>query len=86
MKLRLFTPEKLILERDVVSVTMPGADGQLTVLDGHDFLVTTLKKGLLYFQSLDKDNKLVRADYTVESGVAEVTKDLTKVFVLGVTT
>ena len=80
MKLKLLTPEKSILERDVLSVTLPGSDGQLTIMDGHDFLVTTLKKGALYFQYLDKDNRLSRSDYTVESGLAEIIKNVVTVF------
>lgn len=81
MKLKLLTPENLVLERAVVSVTLPGAAGQFTVLDGHDRLVAALKPGPMYFRYLTPDNKPAREDFTIGSGVAEVTGDTVKVFV-----
>lgn len=81
MKLKIFIPEKLVLERDVVSVTMPGKAGQLTVLDGHDLLVAELISGPLFYRFPDQDGKLQREEWRVGDGTAEVTQQRAHVFV-----
>ena len=81
MKFKLLTPEKLIAERDVESVTMPGDAGQLTVLEGHDFLATGLRAGELYVMIRDADGKLLRESYSVGAGVAEVNRKAASAFV-----
>ncbi|MFH0800616.1 MAG: hypothetical protein V2A66_10625 [Pseudomonadota bacterium] len=81
MKLKILTPAKIVLERDVDSVTLPGEAGQLTVLPGHDRLIAGLKPGRIYFRYLDKEKKPRREDYDAGSGFVEVTKDAASVFV-----
>lgn len=81
MKLKILTPEKLFLERDVDSVTMPGKAGQLTVLAGHDLLLTELVAGKLFFRWTDSEGKPQREDCSVGAGVAEVVQDAVRVFV-----
>jgi F-type H+-transporting ATPase subunit epsilon len=81
MKLKIITPEKLVLEREAVSVTLPGKAGQLTVLEGHYFLMTELVSGCLYFRYEDKEGKPQREDYRVGSGLAEATKNTVTAFV-----
>lgn len=80
MKLKLITPEKLVLEREVISATLPGAVGQFTVLDGHDLLVAMLKSGPMYFRYIDADQKEKRTDLTIGDGIAEITGKSVKVF------
>jgi F-type H+-transporting ATPase subunit epsilon len=43
----LVSPEKLLMSDPVEQVTVPGADGQFTVLKGHAPFLTTLKPGVL---------------------------------------
>ena len=81
LKFKLLTPEKLIAELDVESVTMPGDAGQLTVLEGHDLLATGLRAGDLYALVRDADGKLQRESYVIGAGVAEVNKKAASVFV-----
>lgn len=81
MKLNIFTPSKLVLERDVVSATMPGVAGQITVMDGHDMLITGLSSGKLYFRWIEADGNPKREDYNTGSGIAEVTPNAVHVFV-----
>lgn len=47
MKLRILTPQRLAFEETVKSVTAPGMDGELTVLDNHIALFTPLKEGIV---------------------------------------
>lgn len=81
MKLKLITPEKLVLERDVESVTLPGAVGQLTIMGGHDFFLTPLVSGRLFFRYTDSENKSRREDYEIGRGSVEVLRDGATVFV-----
>ncbi|MBP9751424.1 MAG: ATP synthase F1 subunit epsilon [Candidatus Moranbacteria bacterium] len=50
IKLKIVTPEKLILEEEVYSVTLPGAAGEVTILPEHVPYVGMIKAGELYFR------------------------------------
>ncbi|WP_342640560.1 F0F1 ATP synthase subunit epsilon [Rhodoligotrophos ferricapiens] len=43
----LVSPERLLFSGDVEQVTIPGSEGEMTVLVRHAPLITTLKPGLL---------------------------------------
>ncbi len=45
IKLKIITPEKLILEEVVDQVTLPGTEGELTILPEHIPLITGLASG-----------------------------------------
>ena len=79
MKLKVMTKRQLLLEReDATSVTLPGREGELTVLPGHDLLVTELVPGQLSFRAgMDVEQH----HYRVGLGVAEVTQGSVMVFV-----
>ena len=47
LHLQIVTPEKKIFSDTVGNVYLPGADGELGILDGHAALVTALKPGEL---------------------------------------
>ena len=65
----LVTPEKLLRSEDVYMVTVPGADGDFGVLQGHAPLVSTLRDGeLLVFAAQGAAPAAIR----VEGGFAEV--------------
>ena len=53
---------------DVVSVTIPGADGLMTALGNHEALVTTLKPGTITVRPTEGEAQ----DFEVESGVLEI--------------
>ena len=54
LHLEIVTPEKKIFSDTVGNVYLPGADGELGILDGHAALVTALQPGELRY---DKDGK-----------------------------
>lgn len=43
---KLVTPERTIFQEDVLSVTLPTEDGEITILPGHIDLVSKLKPGV----------------------------------------
>jgi len=51
MQLKIITPEKLIVDREVLSVTLPGWEGELTALSGHDVELVRLKSGRIIYRA-----------------------------------
>ncbi len=43
----LVSPERLVLSEEAEMVTLPGTDGDLGVLAGHEPLITTLRPGVI---------------------------------------
>jgi F-type H+-transporting ATPase subunit epsilon len=69
LHLQIVTPERKIFSDTVGNVYLPGADGELGILDGHASLVTALQPGELRY---DKDGKTVVL--AIGTGFAEVTE------------
>ena len=69
LHLQIVTPEKKIFSDTVGNVYLPGADGELGILDGHAALVTALKPGELRYEKNGKTEVLA-----VGGGFAEVTE------------
>lgn len=67
LHLEIVTPEKKIFSDTVSNVYLPGADGELGILDGHAALVTALQPGELRY---DKDGKT--EVLAIGTGFAEV--------------
>lgn len=70
LTLRLFTPERKVIETEVDEVIAPGIEGEFGVLPGHIPFITTLKIGVLAFRSGSKVERLALA-----WGYAEVLPD-----------
>lgn len=70
MKLEIVAPLGKIYEGEVKEVTLPGADGEFGVLDGHSPLVSTLKAGVVDIKK-DSGEELVAINW----GYAEVTPE-----------
>jgi F-type H+-transporting ATPase subunit epsilon len=66
-RLRVYTPERELVDDEVKEVTAPAAYGEIGVLPDHAALVTTLEPGVLTY----KRNGSV-ARLTVGSGFIEV--------------
>lgn len=54
------------------SVTVPGAEGELTVLNRHMPLITTLKKGTI---TVRESGDFAPRAFAIESGFLEVRRD-----------
>lgn len=68
MQFDLVSPERQLASGQVVSVEVPGADGDMTVMPGHDATITTLRPGVLKVEGPDGDS-----EYVVTGGFAEIT-------------
>ena len=67
LKLRIITPEGIVLETDVEQVTATAVDGELSILPDHEPIVTTLAIDMLRYK-LNKEDEFA----AVMGGILEV--------------
>jgi F-type H+-transporting ATPase subunit epsilon len=67
MQLRILTPEKILFEGDIDSITLPTPDGIITALPKHTSLVTPLTNG-----EVKVKNKSGEKKFLASGGVFEV--------------
>lgn len=70
LSLEIVTPEKLLVKEEVDSVTFPGALGELGILPGHTYLLTTLGIGRAFYQ-IGSEKRFL----SIIGGAAEVGDD-----------
>ena len=68
LKLEIVTPEGVTYSEDVEMVTLPGSEGEMTVLSHHEPFITTLKAGTITVRELSD----VAKEFTIDSGILEV--------------
>ena len=66
-RLRVYSPERQVVDTDVAEVTAPGAYGEIGVLPDHAALVTILEPGVLSYKTGTTVTRL-----RVSGGFAEV--------------
>lgn len=64
----LVSPERLLASLKATEVQIPGADGDLTAMEGHAPTITTLRPGVLRAVGVDGSKA-----YAVTGGFAEIT-------------
>jgi F-type H+-transporting ATPase subunit epsilon len=69
----LVSPEKLVLGKDAVMVTVPGGEGDFGVLAGHAPLITTVRPGVI--ELYEQSDTAVSERIFVAGGFAEVTNE-----------
>jgi F-type H+-transporting ATPase subunit epsilon len=74
IRLEIITPEQSVFEGDVDSVTLPTADGEITVLPHHIPLVTTIVPGPVIVH-MGKEEKI----FAVSRGVIEIDQSSVRV-------
>jgi len=79
MKLEILTPDKIVYEGDVTSVTVPGTMGSFQILSDHAPIISTLEQGSIIVQSTQKGIET----FSVKSGVLEVLDNKVMVLVEG---
>jgi F-type H+-transporting ATPase subunit epsilon len=67
MQFDLVSPERRLASMQVTSVQIPGADGDMTAMEGHAPTITTLRPGILTVEGPDGSE-----DYVVTGGFAEI--------------
>ena len=60
-----------LFDGEAASMTLPGAEGQLTVLPEHMPLITTLKEGVITVRQKGESDQT----FAIEGGVLEVRRD-----------
>lgn len=75
IKLRVFTPLKLLVDEEVEEVFLPSLDGYIGILPGHRNLIVALGKGRLTFR-----NSGGQKEFAVDGGYAEIFPDRVAVF------
>lgn len=76
IKFEIVTPEQIVLREDVVQVTIPTKQGEITVLPNHIPLVASLQPGVVDIVKSDGKRDII----SLSGGFIEVLKD--KVVVL----
>jgi F-type H+-transporting ATPase subunit epsilon len=67
LRLRVYSPERELVDADVAEVTAPGAYGEIGVLPDHAALVTTLETGILSYRTGSATSRI-----KIAGGFAEV--------------
>lgn len=69
LQFELVTPERLVRSEEVYMVTVPGAEGDFGVLEGHAPFMSTVRDGAL---SVYRSNGAAPETVAVRGGFAEV--------------
>lgn len=76
IKFEIATPEKVVLKEEILQVTVPTVEGEITVLPKHSPLVSVLKPGVLELKKMDGSIEII----SVSGGFVEVL--LNKIIIL----
>ena len=68
-KFELVSPERLLVSEDVDAITLPGTGGDMTILNAHAPVMTTLRPGILSVTRPGGETQ----EYVVFGGFADVT-------------
>ncbi len=76
MTLKIISAEDILFEGEVTKVTLPGTQGEFTVLHNHASLISTLSSGDISYTRTgsDKDEML-----TVDGGLVNVDRNVVSV-------
>ncbi len=81
MKLELVTLDGVKFSADAYSIILPTAAGEITVLPGHEPLMSLLVPGVITIRRTAKDPDYHLEHYATYGGVLEVTKDGVRILV-----
>jgi F-type H+-transporting ATPase subunit epsilon len=75
INLKVITPQRLLVDKAVKAVFLPGLEGYIGIFPGHRHLLTALGKGSLTYRLDQREEK-----HPVEGGFAEIFPDKVIVF------
>ncbi len=58
LKLKIITPQKIVMEEDVKSVTVPSFEGEITILPHHTNLFSLLIEGIVTIRKKNEEDYL----------------------------
>jgi F-type H+-transporting ATPase subunit epsilon len=68
LKLIISRVDGPVLDGEVISVSVPGVDGDMTILANHEALISPLKKGVISVTKADNSTET----FEIESGTLEI--------------
>jgi F-type H+-transporting ATPase subunit epsilon len=68
MKLQIITPEKELYQGEVISVKLPGIDGEFEILKNHAAIISTLSSGEIKVKTDKEKNE----NFKINGGVIEM--------------
>lgn len=71
-KFELVSPEKLLVSQDVVSVVIPGSEGEMTVMAHHAPTITAIKPGVVKVEAEDGSKE----SFVVFGGFADILPEI----------
>ncbi|MCF7860005.1 ATP synthase F1 subunit epsilon [Patescibacteria group bacterium] len=71
IKFEIVTPENTVLSKEIIQVTVPTQDGEITILPEHIPLVSILIPGVLEIKTVDQEMEII----SVSGGFIEVLRD-----------
>ncbi len=91
LHLKVITPKKLAFEKDIVSITVPTATGELTILPKHADLLSLLTEGVITIRTekeeeymsigggyMETDGKIIQILVSRAFGQDEINEEMTK--------
>jgi len=91
LRLKVITPRKIVIDRQVNSITVPTADGEITILPHHAHLFSLLVEGIVKIKTAGNEDDLAIGGGYLETngqtvtvlvsrayGQGEIDKDLTE--------
>lgn len=70
MQFNLVSPERMLASMQVTAVEVPGAEGDLEAMPGHEPVITTLRPGVLRAHGADG-----KKSFVVTGGFAQINND-----------
>lgn len=74
LKLRIVSPEKVVFNGEVESITVPGVMGEFQILQNHAPLISSLEKGMLVYNDSEGVHTMA-----ISGGFVEVQKNTVSV-------
>lgn len=71
LKLTISRVDAPIFDGEVISVTLPGIAGEMTILANHSALISPLKKGLVSYKKTDSSVETIE----IELGTLEISQN-----------
>ncbi len=76
MKVIIAKVDETLFSGDAVSLTVPGSEGEMTVLGEHEPLVTTLRPGVAIIRSTQEgSSEFAVREVAIPGGLLEVRRD-----------
>jgi len=76
LHLKIITPKKVVLEVDILQITVPSSSGEITILPRHIRLFTLLQEGVVKFKTTDDEEYLA-----IGGGYLETDGDIVELLV-----